>query len=106
MFLRARTCDGEDEEARGDRGGAVEHDADVATRQLHVIRRVGDQNRGQQEADGRSQLRKRNRHIYLHILVFNVIFIDPVQYSVLISVSPTVRGTRSPGSRARPWRTR
>lgn len=54
------TYNGEDEEARGDRRGAIEHDADVVTCQFHVIRCVGDQNWGQQEANGRSQLGKRS----------------------------------------------
>lgn len=52
-----RTYDGEEEEARGDGGGTVEHHADVVTHQLNVIGRVGNQNRGQQEPDGRPQLK-------------------------------------------------
>lgn len=35
------TYDREDEEARGDSGGTVEHDADVVAHQLNVVRRVG-----------------------------------------------------------------
>ena len=50
----------EEEEARGDSGGTVEHDADVLTRQFNAVGRVGNQNRRQQEAYGCSQLRTRD----------------------------------------------
>lgn len=59
------TYNGEDEEQRGDGGGAVEHDADVVTCQRNVAGRRGNQNWGQQEADGCSQLDRREKRVYI-----------------------------------------
>ena len=51
----------EDEEGRGDRSGAVEHDTDVVTHQHCVIFCVGNQNWRQQEAYGCPQLGTRDK---------------------------------------------
>lgn len=62
FWLCAYTYDGEDKEGGGDGGGAVEHDADVVRRQLHVFGRVGNQHGRQQETDGHAQLWNTHTH--------------------------------------------
>lgn len=54
----------EEEEARGHSGRAIKHDADVVSRQLHVVGSVRDKDRGQQETDGRPQLQTQTRRKY------------------------------------------
>ena len=78
VFVCTYNC--EDEEARGDRSGAVEHDANVVTHQRCVVFCVGDQNWRQQEADScpergmreRERERERDRERGGRTLLYNI----------------------------------